>query len=620
MSAQNAGVIRKSRWSACLGFLDRHFSFNSRRNIVNACIAVALLGGLLSLWLGQDVNWDLRNYHLYNGYAWLQGRITQDLAPAQMQSYFSPMLDVLHYLLMVRLPAPVAGFVMGALHGLLFVPVAGIVWFALRGQAHRARLVPLLALAGMCSGAFLSELGGSMADNTTALLVLGCVFLVLRALHGEGSALALKFGVLIVAGILLGGAVALKLTNAIYAIAIAVGMLAYPGPLSRRLLAVGVLALAALAAAGAIAGGWYVMVWKTFGNPLFPQFNAIFQGALAAPISVADTRWLPRNIGEQLIWPLIFTFNPKRVSEVSLVQCIWAFLYLGAILALALRLFRRDPAVPAFSPELRVVSVFFVTAYVLWQFAFSIQRYLVVLELLAPLLLWCLCQKLLPERRALRWGGRAVAFCALVSVLGWNTWGQERWQWRGFEVQAPPMAKPVESVVLLVDGDPQAWRIPFFPADARYVGVATGFPESSQYPQRVAQMLEERADHFAVISVPLNKAVGRVARMNVLMQRLGLTEGDGCPKLRWLAAKVRSLKSTVGEPSAGRCQLVSKSQELADPQQIAARERTTAQASLERYGLALDEASCVLLSSRIGEGQYPYLWCRVVPRAAQGSE
>jgi hypothetical protein len=42
-----------------------------------------LLFGLLSLALGQDDNWDLRNYHLYNPFALVNGKIGLDLAPGQ---------------------------------------------------------------------------------------------------------------------------------------------------------------------------------------------------------------------------------------------------------------------------------------------------------------------------------------------------------------------------------------------------------------------------------------------------------------------------------------------------------------------------------------------------------
>ena len=55
--------------------------------------------------LGVDANWDLRNYHLYNVHAWLAGR-GHDIAPAMVQSWHNPLLDLPMYLLFTSgLPA-----------------------------------------------------------------------------------------------------------------------------------------------------------------------------------------------------------------------------------------------------------------------------------------------------------------------------------------------------------------------------------------------------------------------------------------------------------------------------------------------------------------------------------
>ena len=64
--------------------------------------------GLLTLAFGMDANWDLRNYHWYNGYAMLTGRIGRDLLAAQMPTFYSPFLDVPFYWLATHLPARAA--------------------------------------------------------------------------------------------------------------------------------------------------------------------------------------------------------------------------------------------------------------------------------------------------------------------------------------------------------------------------------------------------------------------------------------------------------------------------------------------------------------------------------
>src|SRR5580658_3260845 len=79
--------------------------------------------GGLALALGQDANWDLRNYHWYNAYAFLHGRFGFDLLPAQTPSFYNPLLDVPFFVLATHAPARVAGFALGFVQGLNFIPL-----------------------------------------------------------------------------------------------------------------------------------------------------------------------------------------------------------------------------------------------------------------------------------------------------------------------------------------------------------------------------------------------------------------------------------------------------------------------------------------------------------------
>src|SRR3954447_18756256 len=99
-------------------------------------IAVAMffaaVFGMLSVELGQDANWDLKNYHLYNAYGLLHGRLKVDLAAAAMQSFFNPLLDLQYYFLSFSLfpnyPRIVA-FVMGINSALLALAVVWIAFY-----------------------------------------------------------------------------------------------------------------------------------------------------------------------------------------------------------------------------------------------------------------------------------------------------------------------------------------------------------------------------------------------------------------------------------------------------------------------------------------------------------
>ncbi|MTV40119.1 DUF2029 domain-containing protein [Duganella radicis] len=395
--------------------------------LARALLLVPLLFGALSLLYGQDDNWDLHNYHLYNPYALVNGKIGYDLAPGQWQSYFNPTIDLLYYGLNALLPAPATGFIMGWLHGLNFVLLAAIGRQLMPAPSHRAAL--LLALAGCLGPGFVSELGNTMGDNLIALTVLGALLLVLRAWPQLVRGGAPAWRAVALAGLLAGFGTGLKLTNAMYALALCLALLGVPGAFWLRFRLAFVFGLGTLAGIGVSAGHWYWRMWQTFGNPLFPQFNNIFKAPLAAPIGIGDTGWIPKGWSEKLLWPFIFSYNSKRVIEIVMTQLIWPMLYLAGV-ALALRLLRdaivgHKPAAPLARPA-GLMLLFFGIAYLIWLNLFGIYRYLVPLELLAPLALWLAAQRLMQPavgRQLTAW----ALLLATVATLPGASWGHAGW-------------------------------------------------------------------------------------------------------------------------------------------------------------------------------------------------
>src|SRR5258706_9765197 len=82
--------------------------------------------GVWSLCLGQDAGWDLRNYHWYNPYALLTGRLGTDLGVAHVATFYNPILDLPVYLAGKVLPARVMAAVLGFIHGLNFVLLSAL--------------------------------------------------------------------------------------------------------------------------------------------------------------------------------------------------------------------------------------------------------------------------------------------------------------------------------------------------------------------------------------------------------------------------------------------------------------------------------------------------------------
>jgi len=558
----------------------RYWAFDTRGNVIRVCLTVCLLTALASLLLGQDSNWDLRNYHLYNGWAALHGRLSIDLMPAQLQSYFVPWLDAGYYLLAVKDSPMLAAVVLGALHGLAFAAVTAVAWLVLEGDSRRAWLVPLLGLTScLCSGVFLAELGDSMGDNTTAPLVIGALALTLRAARVDTARCWL------LAGLLLGLALAFKLTNTPYALGLGVAALAMPGCWARRLRRAALMTLAAIVVFAFIAGPWFYLVWKEFGNPLFPALNQWFHSPLAASAPYNDPTALPKNALQILTWPLLITANPGRIGEKFLYQLVWGTLYLLTILVIVQTVLRRAghgwSGLSAPNQRVaRMLVVFVAVSFVAWMSIFSLHRYLVPLELVAPLALWLLARRTLPAASAGKWAAGLIAACvatgccAAFAMIKHNYWSHERWTRRGFAVEAPHMEQPEKATVLIVGNEPQAWRIPFLPRQASYIGIGTNLEDTLNsppgYDERIRQIVAHRGGTVYALFP-------------------GAQENASCQcALSWL----------LWVPRGG---IDDQNRALTD----------TAEARLRNHGWQLQRESCTVHASYIGRGNYPFHWCKV---------
>ena len=173
---------------------------------------------LLAVLLGKDMNWDLLNYHFYNGYALLTGRLERDLAPAQVQTFFNPLMDVPLYLAIVYLPPVVVGAVYGFVQGLNGVAVWLIGRETLPIEDRRRREWTALGLAvlGGLGAINIGELGGGMGDTLVSIPVLFAVAVLLRSRQRlETGSIVAVAGWAALAGAITGVGAGLKLTSGI---------------------------------------------------------------------------------------------------------------------------------------------------------------------------------------------------------------------------------------------------------------------------------------------------------------------------------------------------------------------------------------------------------------------
>ena len=82
---------------------------NAHRSLLLVRILLGLIplaAGLYVIAIGQDTNWDLRNYHFYNPFAYLTGRMGHDVAVSHVATYYNPLMYIPFYYAVTARPRP----------------------------------------------------------------------------------------------------------------------------------------------------------------------------------------------------------------------------------------------------------------------------------------------------------------------------------------------------------------------------------------------------------------------------------------------------------------------------------------------------------------------------------
>ena len=384
----------------------------SRTLEVIAVTLGSLLAGAIYTWfVGEDVNWDWQNYHEYNVWALLNGRYAIDALPAGFQTYFNPTVYFPIYYLRHLLPLPVGLMIIGAVHGLNLL----LTYFLTRvllGQSATVSAITAAVLIAAVGPMTLSEVGTSFSDILTALPILAGCILILSA---EGS--HRPYLMLVLAGLLLGAAVGLKLTNVVYALGAAAAVLIATRPLAATFC----LGLGGAVGAVATGGAWGLMLWRELGNPIFPLFNAIFQSKELMPLNIMDWQFLPRGWLDALAYPFYWLVGDNRSSEYPFRDARFAVAMVLILCGIGRSLIAR---VAIFTRRDVQFLVFFVVSYAAWLALFSIQRYAIVLELLcAPLIVQQISRVMagapgadLPRASALPVNAATIAVALLIAL------------------------------------------------------------------------------------------------------------------------------------------------------------------------------------------------------------
>lgn len=512
---------------------------------IGAIIIVSLVTVVwIALKSGQDFNYDQQNYHIGVPLTLARGTFWTHIFPAGIQSYFNPLLIQLQFALMQALPPRAFAAILAATQSLAFI-AAGLVCNAVareqlgpgRDDVFFGRAVPGLTWRALAFLGFLlcllapvalSEVGATMIDLWTGALVIASFGLLLTR---DG-----RFSRVVLAGALIGAAVAFKLTNGVFAIGALAFALAGRESWRARLLGVVAFGFSALLVFALVAGPWHLELWRRFHNPFFPYFNTVFHSPYFLAETMRDERFLPTSIVDFWRYPLYWVIgdSPRPdlatpSTEVRFVDVRWALLLIGSMgFIAALAVFpewrRRKLAENATGLLFAILL-----SYSVWLAAFGIHRYLAPIDILCGAGLLFLCLQIGTPR--VRLALLALLVITVFAPMKKPSWGHEPFA-RDLHSLHSPAPLPTGPVVVFLTSKPSFYVAEALPPSWRYVGfygdVDVYRPGDGGFGDQLAAVLREDP---APVLMMLSREKLPASTEDVL-RRFGLSASDRCQTLR----------------------------------------------------------------------------------------
>ena len=600
-----------------------------RKSVIYHCtigLGYLVFFGLLSVYLGQDTSWDTRNYHVYNPYAFLTDRLAFDLAPAQLQSYFSPVIDLPVYWLSKYLHPWFVGFWVGGVQGLNALLVFLIGRELLAADRKAPVWIPLsLATLGCMNASFITQLGTAAGDSSSSLFVLWALFLICSKYTFLIDDSEKSRRLLISVGLLMGIAIGLKLTNIPFALAMAIVLAFLPGRVVKRLKQNLIYGFSLIFSFLLISGWWFYKIWTIFGNPLFPQFNSFFKGELASATSVIDTRWGPVNMLEAISWPFWMSFRPWRIHDAPLYNHLWVLFYfvliawlVGFICRFIFKkkyLFLNRVSSIKFSKPIAALPLFIFFSYLIWLKVFSIGRYLTALEVLLPILIYLGIKNFIYPRLAFF---LTLILCLVSLAIGFkqsNFGIRAAWAEQDYSVALPPLHDSSSATILIAAaGEPNSWLLRDFPMQTAVLRISGNFPRSPAYDNYIRRTLVARGGHvYVILPSPTDWSLIRAEQLNHKLAFSELMQKPTvCKIVGMVAANLGRYENiTIATNTNGSCQAQVKEAALPMAEK-GGHYLVEADAQLVVLGYKLVTDSCRTYQAHIGKMSLPYQFCDAI--------
>jgi hypothetical protein len=479
-----------------------------RLPIYIACVVLALVTNYL---FGKEMAFDLLNYHLYAGFSAVNDRFGQDYFAAGPQSYFNPYVYLPFYALVsAGLPALAVASVLAAVHSIILwlsFELGIAVCSAEDGRTRTAMGICAAALAYM-NPILMQQLGSSFADITTAELVLAGWLLLAGAVRTP------RVVPVICAGLIIGVACALKLTNAVHAIAAFAILIFLPLSMRGRLRHVFFYGVSLAIGFAILATPWSYRLERMFGNPLFPVMNNVFRSPEFTAEPLRNFRFIPDNLTEAL-WRPFAMLDPMQMVHDELRAPDLRYAVLVALAAVLLihwlrrRIANRGtppmPAKPVGAARVLAALGWGLGAdWVMWLYGLGNSRYFLPMACVAAVVIVGLLFRLFATRPKVR----NYILAAIFGVQAVQLWMGADYRWKAlpwgdqwFNVSVPETLRTEPNLYLTIGMQSNSFIAPYLAKGAGLVNFSGSyaFGPSGANGARVSALIARYAPHVRVL-------------------------------------------------------------------------------------------------------------------------
>jgi len=179
-----------------------------------------------------------------------------------------------------------------------------------------------------------------------------------------------------------------------------------------------------------------------------------------------------------------------------------------------------------------------IVSYVIWLFVFGIYRYVLTLEMLAPLLI-ALAVSLWPTTERRRWSVLAfIGFSALLGT-GWSALAAVggRWSDTYVSVAVPAIDDPARTLAVMAGVEPMAYIVPAFPPQIPFL--------------RIDGWLDTPTAHSAYgdrMRARINAHAGPIFGVFIERERERAVAAFGATGLALAKQDCATIEANVGEP------------------------------------------------------------------------